>query len=99
MIFRRVDDRPLQPEPPVARVKLQRPKRSFTSRLFRVRHGHRKGVEVGRPVLVGEVPAGGAVGLGGGHADGSVQREAVQVPGGGARAGRAVRGRERVALH
>jgi len=48
---------------------------------------------------VSEVPAGGAVGLGGCHADGGVQREAVQVPGRGARAGRAVRGRERVALH
>jgi len=47
---------------------------------------------------VGEVPAGGAVGLGAGHADGGVQREAVQMPSRRARAGRAVRGRERVAL-
>jgi hypothetical protein len=38
---------------------------------------------VGQPGLVGEVPAGGAVGLGGGYADGGVQREAVQVPGAG----------------
>lgn len=40
-------------------------------------------VEVGQPGLMGEVPAGGAVGLGGGYADGGVQREAVQVPGAG----------------
>ena len=30
---------------------------------------------------MGEVPAGGAGGFGGGHADGGVQGEAVQVPG------------------
>lgn len=35
-------------------------------------------VEVGQPGLVGEVPAGGAVGLGGRYAGGGVQREAVQ---------------------
>src|SRR5438034_10076227 len=49
--------------------------------------------------LVGEVPAGSAVGLGAGHADGGVQCEPVQVPWRGARARRDVRGRERVALH
>ena len=49
----------------------------------------------GRPGLLGEVPSGGAVRLGGGHADGGAQREAVQVPGWRARARRAERGRER----
>jgi hypothetical protein len=48
---------------------------------------------------VGEAPASGAVGFGGGNADGGVQREAVQVPGWRARAGRVERGRERVAVH
>jgi len=36
---------------------------------------------------VGEVPAGGAVGLGAGHADGGAQRKAVQVPWRGAALG------------
>jgi hypothetical protein len=40
--------------------------------------------------LVGEVPAGRAVGLLAGHANCRVQREAVQIPGRGACAGRGV---------
>ena len=43
------------------------------------RNGARRVRADSRALIVSEVPAGGAVGLGAGHADGGVQREAVHV--------------------